>query len=83
MKWKEFAMFLSGLDSETPLGRIVAIRSEDDRERVRAMSPEQKRIRSEWRKREFKKHPPKDVNTIYESLQNALKSMAGYTDEKN
>lgn len=71
-------MFLSGLDSETPLGRIVAIRAEDDPKRIKEMTPEQKRIRNEWRRKQFDKNPPKDVEDLYASLQKALQNLAGY-----
>ena len=51
MKWDEFKDMLSGLGPDTPLGRIVSIRAEDDPEILEYFSPEQKRIRMEWRTR--------------------------------
>jgi hypothetical protein len=51
MTWDEFCTLLAGIMPETPLGQIVQIRSENDRDKIKAMSPEQKRIRSEWRSR--------------------------------
>ena len=42
MKWDEFKDMLSGLGPDTPLGRIVAIRSEDDPEVLKNFSSEQK-----------------------------------------
>ena len=47
MKWDEFKDMLSGLGPDTPLGRMVSIRSEDDPEILELFSPEQKRIRME------------------------------------
>lgn len=44
----EFFYLLSGLDSETPLGRIVQIRTETDKDRLKYFTPEMKRIRQEW-----------------------------------
>lgn len=54
MSWDEFCTLLAGIMPETPLGQIVNIRSENDREKIKAMSPEQRRIRSEWRTRGVK-----------------------------
>jgi len=49
MDWQEFCVLLSGLMPETPLGRIVAIRSEEDRDILKGFTPEQRTVRSEWR----------------------------------
>ncbi|MDE6938557.1 MAG: bacteriophage Gp15 family protein, partial [Lachnospiraceae bacterium] len=51
MKWDEFRAFLEGIAPETPLGRIVAIRSETDDDVLKHFSPDQRRIRSEWQSR--------------------------------
>lgn len=48
MNWDEFLVYLSGLNSETPLGRIVQIRSEKDPKRIKEMTPEQRKIRHDW-----------------------------------
>lgn len=50
MSWDEFATLLAGLSGETPLGHIVSIRSENDKEKLKNFSPEEKRIRNEWRR---------------------------------
>ena len=44
MKWDEFKDLLTGIGPETPLGRIVAIRAEDDKEMLKQFTPEQNRI---------------------------------------
>ena len=41
---------VSGLMDDTPLGRIVMIRSETDKERIKNFSLEQRRIQSEWKR---------------------------------
>ena len=48
MTWDEFTTLLSGLNGETPLGHIVSIRSENDKDRIKNFSKEEKRIRNEW-----------------------------------
>lgn len=54
VSWDEFKALLAGLAPETPLGRIVAIRSETDKNVIRHFSKDQKRIYDEWRNREVK-----------------------------
>lgn len=51
MTWGEFRTYLSGLSPETPLGRVVSIRAENDREVLKRFTKEQHRIRNEWRGR--------------------------------
>lgn len=51
MTWDEFCTLLAGIMPETPLGQVVQIRSENDREKLKNFTPEQKRIRNEWRSR--------------------------------
>lgn len=52
MCWSEFLTLLSGLNGETPLGNVVRIRSETDMEVLKAFTPEQNRIRSDWQRRQ-------------------------------
>lgn len=54
MKWDEFANLLSGLGPDTALGRIVAIRTEEDKEILKNFTLEQHRIRNEWKRRRAK-----------------------------
>lgn len=51
MKWDEFKALVSGLSAETPLGRIVSIRAENDKDAIKRFTKEQKRIRNEWREK--------------------------------
>ena len=51
VSWDEFKSLLAGISPETALGRIVAIRSETDKNIVRHFSRDQKRIYDEWRNR--------------------------------
>lgn len=75
MKWKEFSMLLNGLGSDTPLGRIVAIRSEDNAEAVKKMTPDQKRLRNDWRKRQAARKSDAEIKAMYADLQSAIVSM--------
>lgn len=60
MDFKEFCTLLAGITEDTPLGKIIRIRSEEDKEILKHFSPEQHRIRNEWRERQTKK--------LYETL---------------
>jgi hypothetical protein len=48
MTWDEFTTLLGGLNGETPLGHIVSIRSEKDKERLKNFTPEERKIRNDW-----------------------------------
>lgn len=77
MKWREFAQFMTGLDSKSPIGRIIAIRAEDDPEVLKNFNKDQHRIRNEWRNRKAKKMPQSEVDAFLESMKQAFISMAG------
>lgn len=77
MKWDEFKDLLVGISPDTPLGRIVSIRAEDDKDVLKHFTKEQHRIRSEWRSRKAKEIPQADMDDILNSLKNAFISMAG------
>ncbi|MDU5211470.1 MAG: Gp15 family bacteriophage protein [Clostridium sp.] len=51
MSWGEFQTLLIGIMPKTPLGQIVSIRSEEDKEMLKNFTKEQHRIRNEWRNR--------------------------------
>ncbi len=51
MSWGEFTTLLSGIMPETPLGQIVTIRSENDKDMLKNFNAAQHKIRNEWRSR--------------------------------
>lgn len=55
MSWDEFCSLLSGLKSDTPLGTIVSIRSETNKEILKNFTMEQKKIRNQWANRKSNK----------------------------
>ena len=77
MKWSEFKALLVGISPDTPLGRIVSIRAEDDKDVLKYFSKEQHRIRNEWRSRQAKNTSEQDLNEVLEQLKQAFISMAG------
>ncbi|WP_242842761.1 Gp15 family bacteriophage protein [Terrisporobacter othiniensis] len=54
MSWNEFCTLLSGIMTETPLGQIVSIRAEEDKDILNNFTEEQHKIRNEWRNRNNK-----------------------------
>lgn len=50
LKYSDWAKMVSGLMEDTPLGRIVQIRSETDRDTLKRFTPEQRKIRSDWQR---------------------------------
>lgn len=52
MDWTEFCILLAGIMPETPLGHIISIRSETRADIIKTFTPEQKRIRDEWLKKQ-------------------------------
>lgn len=51
MSWSEFCTLLTGIMPETPLGQIVSIRSEEDKDMLKNFTKEQHKIRNDWRNR--------------------------------
>lgn len=77
MKWGEFRQLLVGLGPETPLGRIVSIRSETNKDVLKHFSKEQRRIRNEWMQRRAKSVSQEDMQKILDGFKQAFISMAG------
>lgn len=51
MEWTEFCTLLAGIMPKTPLGEIVSIRAEENKDMLKNFSLEQIKIRDEWRNR--------------------------------
>lgn len=58
MSWSEFSTLLKGIMPETPLGQVVSIRSEEDKDMLKNFTKEQHKIRNDWRNRN---NPIKDM----------------------
>jgi len=77
MKWREFKALLVGISPETPLGRIVSIRAEDDKEVLKHFNKEQLRIRNEWRRKQAMHVSQQDIADVLEQLRQGFIAMAG------
>lgn len=52
MSWAEFCTLLAGIMPKTPLGQVISIRSEENKDILKSFTPDQHRIRNEWRSRQ-------------------------------
>lgn len=77
MDWAELCSDISGLMGETPLGNIVQIRSEDDKERLKNFTQEQKNIRWKYRMKMAQNVDKEEFKRAIADLQKAFKEMAG------
>lgn len=77
MPWDEFRDLLVGIAPDTALGRIVAIRAEEDEEMLKHFSREQHLIRNAWRSRKAKQVTGEDMDATLNYLKDLFLSMAG------
>lgn len=76
MPWQEFRDFLVGIAPDTPLGRVVAIRAEKNKDVLKQFSKEQLKIRNDWQKRKVKKVSQGEMEDILTILKKAFLSMS-------
>lgn len=79
MPWTEFVTLVSGLMHDTPLGSIVAIRSEKDSKVIKEFTPEQRRIRNGWitRKAKERLNDPEKLEKEMDQMYKAFAKMFG------
>lgn len=79
MSWGEFSTLLAGLMPDTPLGQIVSIRSENDKEILKHFTPEQHRIRNEWRSRRVREmmNDPETAAKMVKAFQDMCRAAFG------
>ena len=76
MSWTEFAYMLEGLSGDTPLGRITSIRAENNPERLKQFTADQRQIRNEYRKKMALRKPKENVAQAYEGMKQAFIHLA-------
>ena len=77
MGWDEFADLLSGLNESTPLVKVAQVRTATDRDRIMAMTPEQRRMRAEWQRRRAAARPAQDTEAFLGMMQAAFAASFG------
>lgn len=77
LPYPEYRSLLTGISPDTPLGKIVAIRAERDPKAVQQMTPDQRRIRSEWIAKQTAKTPVEQQMDEVRAFQTIFKSAFG------
>ena len=74
MSWDEFCTLLAGLMADTPLGQVVTIRSEDDKEVLKNFTKEQHEIRRSWVNRRMACMSKEEAEQQVRNIQQAFKA---------
>jgi hypothetical protein len=71
MPFSEFQELLSGLMHDTPLGSIIGIRSETDKDTIKRFTPDMKREYDRWRRKksEEKLKEPEKLDAIFAEME--------------
>lgn len=77
LSWGEFCALLSSIGENTPLGQIVRIRSEDDREHLKYFTKAQRELRTKWRNEHTPEYTENQYNTAMANFEKMLISLAG------
>lgn len=77
MSWDEFADLLGGLNEKTPLVRIAQLRTTTDKNVLKELTPEQRRARSEWQRKNALKKDSREVENAISMMQKAFEHMWG------
>lgn len=75
MPWKELKILLAGLGPDTPLGRIVQIRSENDKEVLKKYTKGMHKIRNDYRNKSAKNMNKISYERAMKNFEFMLKSM--------
>ena len=76
LAYSEWSKLVNGLMDNTPLGRVVAVRGENDPKVIAQMSPWQRRIRAEWQSFEAKKAARKSREELSAQMADLEKMLA-------
>ena len=77
VSWDEFKSLLAGLSPDTALGRVVAIRSETDKEVIKHFMTDQRRIYDAWRDRKADNMTEKNYDREMAALEQIMAQMFG------
>lgn len=76
MDWIEFTILLNGLTADTPLGRIIQIRSEDNQDIIDNFSKAEKEIYDAWQHKQMElKFKNKSKEEVMKDIQDMFKGM--------
>ena len=75
LSYEDWAKLVGGLMGDTPLGQIIDIRRETNREKIKEFTQEQKNIRSEWAAFKAKKTLESQTQEEYRASMKQLEKM--------
>lgn len=75
--WGEVKNLIKGLGPETPLGNVISIRSENDKNILKKFTPSQHKIRNDWKKKvaDKKLENTDNLDKEMDYLQKAIEKM--------
>ena len=77
VSWDEFRSLLAGFSPETPLGRMVAIRSESDDNVIEHFTADQKKIWNAWRNRKAENMTQTEYDQQMIELERMMAALCG------
>lgn len=81
LPYSEWAKLVGGLMDNTPLGRVVAVRAETDRQKLAAMGPWAQRIHQQWQehltRRALETTSPADLRRQMDGLEAMMAKLFG------
>lgn len=79
LSYSDWSKLVSGLMNDTPLGKVIEIRMEDDPEILKNMNVDQRRIRSEWQSfcTSHTQYSAEDMKKQSEWIEKMIASMFG------
>lgn len=78
LKYSDWSKMVSGLMDDTPLGRVVGIRSETDQDIIHKFTSEQRAVRTDWehaRAKQILKLPEQDLRQQFAQIEQAMAAM--------
>ena len=82
MGWDEFSDLIAGLSDDTPLAKVARIRTEDDPEAIKQMTPGQRRMRAEWQRERALRRSEGEGREFLAAIQGALARAFGDSGEE-
>ncbi len=77
MHYSDWSLLVSGLMNDTPLGKVVEIRCETDKERIKMFTPGERRIRREWQEFLTKQKKPEELQNDIKEFERMFARMFG------
>lgn len=77
LPYSDWIMLVSGIMEDTPLGQIVSIRKESDKDRIKHFTRYEHKIRNEWRSFRAGQKKKADTEKSIAALEDMFRNMFG------